>query len=469
MRQSTRKNRKNEKMISRNLRLAIVIAITIALLVPHSVVPAKAVNTFQNCDLFVSLGSDSQIAWWRPDKCGIPTTMTLQGTFKAPGITGLAGGGMAFNQPSCALGPGHPCLYATEFSADKVAVFDNTGTFLSTCGTGYNHDPESIFVDTRSSPGAIYVGQADGTRHILKFNLDCTTGSPASFAPATEARGTDWIDLVAPDATDGGLLCDMQYTSESAHVKVFDICSNIQESDLNSVALTGFAAFAHRQVPVDKSVLVADSSSVAHLDSLGSVIKTCDAGTALFALTILPGATEFVTADLLSGLGKTDYFTVPHCDAGNVLPDFTFNSIPIGCTGGARCQVAGLAVFGEVTAAGAAPCDEDDGNGNFNGDHGRGDFNVDDDQCEDGDSNHISSTDLGDGKDFKSTSISTTSFNTLARTVTIIGTGTHGGVPVAFTFVALETGPTTPGWVSFTLSDGYSNAGNLTSGSIILH
>jgi len=49
------------------------------------------------------------------------------------------------------------------------------------------------------------------------------------------------------------------------------------------------------------------------------------------------------------------------------------------------------------------------------------------------------------------------------------GIGTINGVPVAFTFVAIETGSATPGWVSFVSSDGYSNAGTLTSGSIVLH
>jgi hypothetical protein len=115
-------------------------------------------------------------------------------------------------------------------------------------------------------------------------------------------------------------------------------------------------------------------------------------------------------------------------------------------------------------------CNEGDGNGDFQGQHGQnGNFNVDDDQCEDGDQNQVSSTNLGDGKDFKSTQISTTKFDAVAHTVTITGLGTHGGVPVAFTFVALETGPTTPGWVSFAFSDGYTNAGTLTNGIVVLH
>jgi hypothetical protein len=114
-------------------------------------------------------------------------------------------------------------------------------------------------------------------------------------------------------------------------------------------------------------------------------------------------------------------------------------------------------------------CKESDGNGAFKGNNGDGNFNLDSDQCEDGISNSVSSSNLGDGKDFKSTQILAATFDAVAHTVTITGLGTHGGAPVAFTFVALETSTTTPGWVSFTLSDGYTNAGTLTSGSIILH
>jgi hypothetical protein len=40
---------------------------------------------------------------------------------------------------------------------------------------------------------------------------------------------------------------------------------------------------------------------------------------------------------------------------------------------------------------------------------------------------------------------------------------------VGFVFTAIETGPTIPGWVSFAFSDGYTNAGTLTNGSILLH
>jgi hypothetical protein len=114
-------------------------------------------------------------------------------------------------------------------------------------------------------------------------------------------------------------------------------------------------------------------------------------------------------------------------------------------------------------------CKESDGNGDFHSGQGEGNFKFDGDGCKDGDNNSVQSTNRGDGRDFQSTQVDSIQYNDLGNTVTITGVGTSNGRPVAFVFVALETGPTTPGWVSFAFSDGYSNAGTLTNGVIVLH
>jgi len=116
-----------------------------------------------------------------------------------------------------------------------------------------------------------------------------------------------------------------------------------------------------------------------------------------------------------------------------------------------------------------AQCQENDGDGEFDGNHGHGNFHHDSDQCEEGNPDPVWSTDRGDGRDFQSTSIQSVQLDKLTRTVTIIGLGTSGGLPVSFTYVAVEPGLTTPGWVSFTFSDGFTNAGFVTTGSIVLH
>jgi parallel beta helix pectate lyase-like protein/uncharacterized protein DUF1565 len=113
-------------------------------------------------------------------------------------------------------------------------------------------------------------------------------------------------------------------------------------------------------------------------------------------------------------------------------------------------------------------CQEGDGNGDFQGQQ-QGNFSSDNDGCKDGDQDGVHSTNRGDGKDFQSTQINSTKFDSVAHSITVTGLGISGGLPVSFVFVAIETGPTTPGWVSFTFSDGYTNAGPLLTGSVLLH
>jgi hypothetical protein len=114
------------------------------------------------------------------------------------------------------------------------------------------------------------------------------------------------------------------------------------------------------------------------------------------------------------------------------------------------------------------PCHEADGSGAFQGQQ-RGNVQFDADGCIDGDSDHVDSSNRGDGKEFHSTQIQSTQIDAVAHTITISGLGVAGGVPVSFVLVGLETSPTTPGWVSLTTSDGYAVSGTLLRGSIQLH
>jgi len=113
-------------------------------------------------------------------------------------------------------------------------------------------------------------------------------------------------------------------------------------------------------------------------------------------------------------------------------------------------------------------CQESDGDGEFQGQQ-HGDFHFSNDSCIDGERDHVDSNNRGDGRDFHSTEIQRAEYDNNAHTLTITAIGTTNGMPVAFTIIALETGLGTLGWVSFVFSDGYTNTGPLTSGSIILH
>ncbi len=77
-------------------------------------------------------------------------------------------------------------------------------------------------------------------------------------------------------------------------------------------------------------------------------------------------------------------------------------------------------------------------------------------------------SDPSSGTDFHSTQVTAVSYDGVAHTVTIAGLGTNNGLPVAFTIVAVDSSLVPPGMFSITLSDGYSNTGNLLTGSITL-
>jgi sugar lactone lactonase YvrE len=208
-------------------------------------------------------------------------------------------------------------LYATGFDGEAVSKFDTLGNFLGTFGTGYDAHPESITLD---AAGNVYVGQADGTGAVLKFDA---SGNPlAQYGVASEDRGSDWIDLAADQ-------CTLFYTSEGTLVKRFNVCTNAQLPDF--ATLPSGAAFALRIQPSDE-VLVAATSAVYRLDATGALVQTyaIPNSSTLFALNLDPDGTSFWTGDLSSGdIFKVDIAT------GNILKTFnaaSFTALPV-CRG----------------------------------------------------------------------------------------------------------------------------------------
>jgi hypothetical protein len=349
-----------------NLIIAAILLLGFAF--PLAAVHGATPPTFQTCDIFTGVGGSSgtDINWYRPDKCGVPTSETFIKTLTDP--TNPGGGemtGMGFDLTSCALGAGSPCLYATEFDVPNVAIFDNAGTFLGHCNPGgraYTAHVESVAVDRVSGIPSIYFGQATpGTPTVIQMDPGCTT-ILHTYSPATEARGTDWIDL-AKDASDAGLT-DIVYTSEGVHVLVFDTATLGQESnvviplaqtgsaltpDVSGTAISslpGAAAYALR-VLSDGSVAVADTQTVVHVGSAGTLLGSCDGGSAgsggLFGFNLLPDQSTFATGSFNNG--QVDYMTIAHCDANQATPDFHFNAFQPGQSG----FLLGVGIFGEVS------------------------------------------------------------------------------------------------------------------------
>jgi hypothetical protein len=348
--------------------LLIVAGVLVSLLLPFSMPPAHAAgNKFQTCDLFanMSVGGVPQIAWWRPttvvpNTCIPTSTPTLMGILSATGLQSEStGGGMAFNSTGCAL-TGSACLYAVELDGygtnGAVVAFDNSGRFVGACQVG--DELWSIAIDTKSSPNSIYLGasmnQPTQQNQILTFtglsislNLPppfCTGSSSATYN--TSGTAYNLIDLIPPDSSDTGL-CDMQYTAGSSNVYTFDVCApGAGEANFNTGSLP-FAAFAHRWLTTDSSVLAATTGGMVHIPSTGipPIVATCDAGNgALYAMNTLPLSNAFVDSNTN---GQVDYSAVANCDSHN-HPDFSFNAAnPTGCTvlSGSCAFIAGLVVF----------------------------------------------------------------------------------------------------------------------------
>jgi len=240
---------------------------------------------FATGDVFVSVGN-GRVQERQPNGTLVRTLDTGLGSF----TTGLA------------INGGN--LYVTDFNANDVSKFGSDGTLIGSFGSGYNSDPESIVFD---SSGNAYVGQADGSKSVLMFS---SSGAPlASFSPATEDRGTDWIDL-APDG------CTLYYTSEGTSVKRFNVCTNVQLADFNATALAP-NAFAVKLLP-GGGALVADTSSIVRLDASGAIIQQYGTGgSGWFSLALDPDGTSFWAGDGVSGDVKR--FDLAF---GNVLASF---------------------------------------------------------------------------------------------------------------------------------------------------
>lgn len=268
---------------------------------------------FQTGDVFAGIGN-GRINHFRPDGTLVQTLIT------GAGNTVTEDTGMGLD----AAGN----LYATTFQANNVYKFDNSGNLLGSFGSGYNLDPESIIFD---KDGNAYVGHADGTKQVRKFNA--AGALVDTFSPQTTDRGTDWIDLAVDQ-------CTLFYTSEGSTIKRYNVCTKTQLADF-ATGLTR-PCFALRIRP-NSEVLVACASRVYRLSPTGATIQTYPfAGTSLlFALNLDPDNKTFWTGDLRNGsVFRVDIAT------GNIVTQFS---------AGILRSLGGLTVYGEITAATTAP------------------------------------------------------------------------------------------------------------------
>jgi sugar lactone lactonase YvrE len=263
---------------------------------------------FAKGDVFAggSSGGLGNIYHFRP---GTGLLATYSTTF-----TGSEETGMAFQGNN---------LLVTNWTASNMTKFDNTGAiilpnpFITNDVSSHN---ESIVFDAF---GNMYIGQADGTRDVIK--RDSAGNFLARYDVATQNRGSDWIELAADNKT-------LYYTSEGTTIFRYDVSTSTQLPDF--ATLTGSNAYALRLL-ADGTLLVADTQDVKRLDAGGNVIQTYDESTvgSWFALNIDPDGTSFWSADYSSG--KIFQFDIA---TGAILDGFT-----------APSNISGLTVFGERT------------------------------------------------------------------------------------------------------------------------
>jgi len=113
-------------------------------------------------------------------------------------------------------------------------------------------------------------------------------------------------------------------------------------------------------------------------------------------------------------------------------------------------------------------CRGTDGDGEIHGKNGgNGQFHMHHGHCDDqGEGDDFK--DDSSGTDFHSSQVNSVTYDDAAHTVTVAGLGTNNGLPVAYTIVATDSALVPPGMFSIVLTDGYSDVGDLTSGSITL-
>ncbi|HEX9635688.1 MAG TPA: hypothetical protein VGB34_09440 [Candidatus Limnocylindria bacterium] len=196
----------------------------------------------------------------------------------------------------CAFNPTLDKLYTTNFSAGNVVVYNDPSPHaiaqtIDTAAQG-GAAPESIVF---AANGDFYVGHADGDRDIQRYNA--AGAYQQSYDVATDARGSDWIELAADQDT-------IYYTSEGRLVMRYDVSTSTQLADFATLPDSG-AAFALRLLPPGDGtggLLVADSGDVKRLDGGGAVVQTYDVTgeDAWFSLNLDPNGTSFWAGDFLT-------------------------------------------------------------------------------------------------------------------------------------------------------------------------
>ena len=309
-------------------------------------------------DVLVGLGSApadgiprGEVRHFSPTGDPLPALLTTSGSFEETGMCLDA----AWN------------LYTTNFQANSMSKFDSNGNLLvanfwvGPFTDGAKGHPNSCVVD---AAGNLYVGLSDtyvvdplgdywvfGGGGLLK--LSPAGAELATFSPALDQRGTDWVDLAADQST-------LFYTSGGSSIKRFDVPAGTQLADFcnpchdGGDGLTTVGPLFDLRILPDGSVLVADwydwegTGLVRRYSSAGvqmQIYVGLDSWGGFYpaGLALDPDGTSFWAADAFTGeIFRFDLAT------GAVLGQFTGGECGDWYS---PCAVIGLAIVGEPRAA----------------------------------------------------------------------------------------------------------------------
>jgi hypothetical protein len=409
--------------------------------------------------IFVQRSSDGGQSY--TDAAGAVVSPTLEATVGPP--TGNVAGQIKVDRSSCSsrgniyqifVGPDNPVDNANGLTnaayvgvASGVSLTSPTLSFTdykifscgagSTCpsGSGINNIFPALAVDDFGYLYAVWSDQTD-----IYYSFSNSLGS--RWSPAmkvtqntSQAGKSNVFPWVAADA--------------NGHVAITWYGAN-QSGNSNSIALsTQWNVFVAESVnghaPAPVFTL---SQATDHANHTGQISTT----------GFNPTGSDRSLADFFQiAMDPSHRVNVAYADnhAGTSVTYFTRERQP----------AAGIATGGKC----AGTSHEAGGKGHTPGKNGGSAqfaFNEDDSNPQSDSANY---GDSGAGINFQAAQFTSATFDEVAHSVTLTGSGTDNGVAVTFTIVAVDSSLASPGLFSITLSDGYSNSGSLLDGSISVY
>jgi len=291
---------------------AVLALLALVALQLHAVPPASAATPWNAGDVFVAVSN------------GAYKVYDNAGNFKQTISSSLGG-----VTTGCTFNPAEDKLYTTNWSNNKVVVYDNADPhpILRTIATSSGRNESPVFAADKT----FYVS------HALGGSIDHYDSAGTLIANLAHGVRTDWLDLAADQKT-------MFFSDEVSHaVHRFDVSTNTPLPDF-ATGLPGANTFALRLLPPGDGtggLLVAVSSAIERLDGSGHIVQSYNAPgeSSWFALNLDPNGTSF-----WSGSSATNNFYRFNIATG------TKELGPINI-GPRPAELLGICVKGERTAA----------------------------------------------------------------------------------------------------------------------